>query len=135
VTDVILPSELPGLLKSVERTLPCKVCQAGATLAGFADFSRDVYDYNRARGLVSGIPVPYYKCDQCLLGFTSAFDEWTDEDFRLHVYNDSYHLYDPRYAVERPTKTARASSGNSVPLFPEILSASERDLRGLSSGM
>ena len=107
---------LPGMAAPVSVTAVCKCCGSDAALAGFTDFARDVYDYNRARGIVSGIAVPYYRCAMCSFGFTDRFDEWTSSDWVTHVYNADYHLYDPRYAEARPKKTVKMMRE----IFPDI---------------
>ncbi len=105
----------PHLAEAVSVSLPCKLCNESAALAGFADFSRDVYDYNRQRGIISGVAVPYYRCPACDFGFTDRFDAWSDADFVDHIYNSEYHLFDPRYADARPRKTA----GIVCDVFPD----------------
>ncbi len=76
-------------------------------MAGYADFDRDCYGYNASRGRASGIPIPYYRCSGCDFAFTNSFDNWSDDDFRQHVYNDEYGLFDPNFADKRPHKTAQ----------------------------
>ncbi len=99
---------------SIARRLPaamptqaeCKCCGAQAGLAGFVDFARDCHGVNRKRNVVSGVPVPYYRCASCEFAFTDGFDDWSHEEFREHVYNDEYALFDPRFADERPREVA-----------------------------
>jgi SAM-dependent methyltransferase len=87
-------------------TLPCKCCGNTARLEGYADSERDCYGLNPRRGRVSGLPVPYYRCAACDFAFTDAFDAFSAEDFRRHIYNAEYEQFDPRFASERPKKTA-----------------------------
>jgi 2-polyprenyl-6-hydroxyphenyl methylase/3-demethylubiquinone-9 3-methyltransferase len=87
-------------------TLDCKCCGGAARLDGYADFARDCYGYNARRGLVSGLPIPYYRCAGCDFCFTNSFDGWSDADFRQHIYNEDYGLFDPNFAQRRPHKTA-----------------------------
>lgn len=86
--------------------LDCKCCGAAARLDGYADLDRDCYGANARRGRSAGVPVPYYRCPACDFMFTDFFDDWTPEDFRCRIYNDEYALFDPRFADERPRKTA-----------------------------
>jgi 2-polyprenyl-6-hydroxyphenyl methylase/3-demethylubiquinone-9 3-methyltransferase len=46
---------------------------------------------------LSGTPVYYHRCPACQFIFTTAFDHFTQEDFRTHIYNDAYRLVDPDY--------------------------------------
>ena len=107
---------MPGLPAPVPLALRCKCCGNEALLAGFKDFARDVYDYNRTRGVVGGVPVPYYRCATCRFGFTDRFDEWTASDWTAHVYNDEYGLFDPRYEEARPKKTTKIMRA----IFPDL---------------
>ena len=38
--------------------------------------------------------------------FTDAFDQWSDEQFKAHIYNDLYYLVDPEYVSKRPISNA-----------------------------
>ncbi len=98
----------PRLLQpGFAATRECKCCGAAAQLSGYVDFDRDCYGYNQRRGQARGIPVPYYRCGACEFAFTDQFDDWTAQDFRAHIYNDDYGLFDPNFAEVRPHKTAR----------------------------
>lgn len=97
---------LPGPGAAFAARTACKCCGADALLEGYADFDRDCYGVNAGRGQVRGQPVPYYRCRGCDFAFTEAFDGWADADFRTHVYNDEYALFDPKFAQERPRTTA-----------------------------
>lgn len=51
------------------------------------------------------------ECESC--GF-AAFDDlhsWSEEKFRLEIYNDAYHSCDPPFRGERPRKLCRWLSG------------------------
>jgi 2-polyprenyl-6-hydroxyphenyl methylase/3-demethylubiquinone-9 3-methyltransferase len=72
-----------------------------------------VQDFNRsceeARGKflpLLGVPVYYRRCVACGLLFTDAFDDWSDEAFATHIYNDGYAEIDPDYEVNRPVGNA-----------------------------
>jgi SAM-dependent methyltransferase len=86
--------------------LTCKCCGEPAWIAGFVDFARDCYGYNRKHHVFSGIAIPYYRCTACEFGFTHLFDDWSDDEFRAHIYNAEYHLFDPRFEEIRPQRTA-----------------------------
>ena len=53
-----------------------------------------------------GAPIQYYQCNFCRFLFSSAFRDWTDDDFRDHVYNEHYILTDPLFECERPRANA-----------------------------
>jgi 2-polyprenyl-6-hydroxyphenyl methylase/3-demethylubiquinone-9 3-methyltransferase len=74
---------------------------------------------------VSGIPIYYHRCDECGFVFTEAFDHFTQEQFRQHIYNDDYARIDPDYDKLRP-------EGNAG--FICKLLGKERSLRVLDYG-
>lgn len=55
---------------------------------------------------LSGILVYYRRCVDCKFIFTDAFDDWTAEQFKAHIYNDGYKVVDPDYAETRPLANA-----------------------------
>lgn len=81
----------------------CKVCGGATSLFGAVDL-------NRACGgqppPPAGIPVPYHQCGKCGLIFTEAFDDWSPDDFKTHIYNDGYIAVDPDYLETRPVGNA-----------------------------
>jgi SAM-dependent methyltransferase len=105
---------------------PCKICAAPAPLYGVIDFSRSC---EAARGLhlpLVGVPVYYRRCGACGFLFSDSFDDWTDADFRRHIYNDDYITVDPDYAETRPSATAG--------LVAQLFGASKASLRVLDYG-
>jgi SAM-dependent methyltransferase len=83
--------------------IPCKICGTPAPIFDVTDFWKELEFY---RFGLSGITVKYYRCDGCGFMFTPFCDDWTPEDFRLHIYNDQYILLDPEYSDIRPHRTA-----------------------------
>lgn len=55
---------------------------------------------------ISGIPVVYYRCQNCKFVFTDFFDNWSKADFSRFIYNDDYGLVDPDYGGVRAARTA-----------------------------
>ena len=88
--------------------VPCKICSDTAPLYGVVDFNRNCEIPNGVRLPLSGTPVYYRRCDRCGFLFTDAFDHWSDEQFKEHIYNDSYCIVDPEYAARRPNSNAEA---------------------------
>jgi len=60
------------------------------------------------RPALSGVPIYYRRCAACGFLFTDAFDDWSVDQFRTHIYNDGYVAVDPDYLVTRPTTNAGA---------------------------
>ena len=50
--------------------------------------------------------VYYRRCPACGFLFTDAFDDWSVDQFKTHIYNDDYHLFDPDYLIKRPSHNA-----------------------------
>jgi SAM-dependent methyltransferase len=102
-------SRLPPLdyqNRMVERRT-CKICGSLASSYDVVDFNKictvtdDSYMYGFA-----GIPIYYYRCDDCSFLFTDFFDDWTPQEFRQFVYNHDYLKVDPEYVAIRPRQTA-----------------------------
>ncbi len=85
----------------------CKCCGAMATRYGVVDFHKncEIYRCNALFG-VSGVPIYYYRCPACRFIFTTAFDQFTHDDFQRYVYNEEYPLIDPDYQHTRPRYNA-----------------------------
>lgn len=85
---------------------PCKCCATEAFLYGVVDFHKNCEQHRRKVLDPSGIPIYYYRCPNCGFLFTTAFDRFTEGDFRRHIYNDDYRLVDPDYRHTRPRACA-----------------------------
>jgi 2-polyprenyl-6-hydroxyphenyl methylase/3-demethylubiquinone-9 3-methyltransferase len=92
--------------QSVARERPCKCCGGPATLIGAVDFNKNCADPPGARTVRAGVSVPYHRCAACGFLFTSAFDAFSHDEFRTHIYNADYASVDPDYAELRPTGNA-----------------------------
>jgi SAM-dependent methyltransferase len=85
---------------------PCKICAGPAPLYGVVDFHKSC---EQARGVsfaLSGVPIYYRRCSNCKFLFTDAFDDWSTEQFKAHIYNGEYKLVDPDYQSVRPRANA-----------------------------
>jgi SAM-dependent methyltransferase len=94
---------LPALEPVSAAPAPCKICGGAARLYGVIDFHKG---HDKLR--VSGIPIYYRRCAACDFLFTDAFDCWSDEQFRTHIYNDEYEELDLDYNGTRPHANADA---------------------------
>jgi SAM-dependent methyltransferase len=75
-------------------------------LYGVVDFHKCCEE---ARGLhlpLSGIPIYYRRCASCGFLFTDAFDAWSEDEFKAHIYNEAYQAMDPDYRDGRPRSNA-----------------------------
>jgi SAM-dependent methyltransferase len=86
--------------------VPCKICGGAAPLYGVVDFNRNCEIPNGVKLALSGTPIYYRRCAQCKFLFTDAFDGWSIEQFKTHIYNDQYQLVDPDYRSLRPRANA-----------------------------
>jgi SAM-dependent methyltransferase len=106
-----MPSDLSPdqlTLRPVSRTaLSCKICDGRAELYGVVDFHRPCHIPNGFRPPLLGIPVYYRRCGACGFLFTDAFDDWSEDQFKTHIYNDDYLAFDPDYLVARPRNNAQ----------------------------
>jgi 2-polyprenyl-6-hydroxyphenyl methylase/3-demethylubiquinone-9 3-methyltransferase len=86
----------------------CKICGAPTRLFDAVDFYKhcgEPPDSPYQFGL-SGIIVPYYRCNTCRFIFTDIIDDWNSEDLREFIYNSDYLKVDPEYVEVRPRRTA-----------------------------
>lgn len=103
-------------IPSVKAETPsvCSICQAsGPTRLGERDFGDNGNDFFAGARVFEpyGVDICYYRCGACGFTFTNAFDDWTPEAFRDHVYNDDYPLTDPPFLEERPKRNAQVVAG------------------------
>ncbi len=94
-------------LKAVSAApLPCKICGGKAALYGVVDFHKCCEELRGFRLPLSGVPIYYRRCTACDFLFTDAFDDWSDDQFKAHIYNDDYGTIDPDYHTARPHANA-----------------------------
>jgi len=94
-------------LRPVSTTpLACKICGHDAPLYGVHDMHRPCQITNMFQLPLSGVPIYYCRCGNCGFLFTDAFDDWSHDDFKTHIYNDAYLAVDPDYVAVRPTHNA-----------------------------
>jgi 2-polyprenyl-6-hydroxyphenyl methylase/3-demethylubiquinone-9 3-methyltransferase len=91
----------------------CKCCGATALPYGVVDFHKNCEVHRRRVLGVSGVPIYYYRCPKCRFLFTTAFDDFSKDDFLRYVYNEEYVLVDPDYLGDR----ARANADVLIGLF------------------
>jgi SAM-dependent methyltransferase len=90
----------------LEQEVTCKVCSSPANLFDVVDFNKSCSRTSPyARGL-RGIPIYYYRCQNCRFIFTQYFDTWNDKQFFKEIYNSDYVNVDPDYLIKRPKETA-----------------------------
>jgi hypothetical protein len=87
-------SEMSAVLPEVA----CKICNNATELHGCVDSGRSC-EINRGMFQpLTGEPIYYRRCLTCGFLFTTAFDDWSVEEFRQKIYNTDYALVDPDYA-------------------------------------
>lgn len=84
----------------------CKICDTAAPLYGVVDFHKSCQELRGFQLPLSGVPVYYRRCGACGFLFTDAFDDWSENQFKRHIYNDGYHAVDPDYQTARPSANA-----------------------------
>ena len=91
----------------------CKCCGATALPYGVVDFHKNCEVHRRRVLGISGVPIYYYRCPECRFLFTTAFDDFSQDDFLRYVYNEEYILVDPDSVGGR----ARANADFLIQLF------------------
>jgi SAM-dependent methyltransferase len=103
-------SQLP--LKPVSsEPVPCKICGDAAALYGVVDFHKSCEELRGFRLPLSGVPIYYRRCTGCGFLFTDAFDDWSIDQFKAHIYNSDYLAVDPEYNETRPRRVAEIVIG------------------------
>ena len=92
---------------------PCKICGGMAELYGVVDFHKSCIEAQGIRLRLSGVPIYYRRCATCEFLFTDAFDNWSRDQFKAHIYNEDYHTVDPGYQTARPSENAGVVAGQS----------------------
>jgi 2-polyprenyl-6-hydroxyphenyl methylase/3-demethylubiquinone-9 3-methyltransferase len=99
-----------AMVNGLQRVCParatCKCCGASAVAYGVVDFHKNCEIYRRKVLDISGIPIYYHRCPACEFIFTTAFDDFSKEDFLRYIYNEEYAVVDPDYPDERPRVNA-----------------------------
>jgi 2-polyprenyl-6-hydroxyphenyl methylase/3-demethylubiquinone-9 3-methyltransferase len=57
---------------------------------------------------ITGIIVPYYRCENCRFIFTDLIDDWSSEEISEFIYNADYLKVDPEYLGIRAQRAADA---------------------------
>ena len=97
----------PFTLKPVStEPFACKICGTATNLYGVVDFHKSCEDRRGLQLPVSGAPIYYRRCGACGFLFTDAFDDWSENQFKAHIYNDGYEAVDPDYKTTRPRGNA-----------------------------
>jgi hypothetical protein len=95
-----------GLRPVSASPLGCKICSGAAALYGVVDLHRPCIIPGGVSPPLSGVPIYYRRCAACGFIFTDAFDDWSEDQFKTHIYNDDYITFDPDYQTERPSQNA-----------------------------
>ncbi|MGC8642806.1 MAG: class I SAM-dependent methyltransferase [Isosphaeraceae bacterium] len=103
-----------GLRSVCSPVTRCKCCGGEAFAYGVVDFHKNCENRRHFSLGMSGVPIYYHRCVHCQFIFSTAFDEFTTEDFLRDVYNDAYSVVDPDHHDVRPRKNAETVSR----LFP-----------------
>lgn len=123
--NINLFKKIPPMKENKPKEKICKICGGKSIFFDVVDFNKYCGQEERYISDISGIEIPYYRCDSCEFIFTDIFDKWKPNEFRKYIYNDEYILVDPEYLEIRPKYT----SENMVKLIPE-----KRDIRILDYG-
>ena len=101
-----MPTSQVGLRPACTEAIACKICDEATILYGVVDMHRPCLTAGVSHPPLSGHPIYYRRCAGCGFLFTDAFDDWTEKDFKTHIYNDGYLAVDPEYVMVRPARHA-----------------------------
>lgn len=99
---------LPGLGADRARvqTRACKLCRAPAPPFDAVDLNKICSMHEPYAFGLSGVLVPYFRCETCGFLFTPFFDDWSAAEFARFIYNEDYIKVDGDYAEIRPAAMA-----------------------------
>lgn len=117
---------LPHLRAASPHPAPCKICGEPAPPFGAVDFHKCCEEPRGHKLPLSGVPIYYRRCGACGFLFTDAFDDWSENEFKTHIYNDEYIRVDPDYLEVRAVANANA--------IARIFAADKSRLRVLDYG-
>ena len=83
----------------------CKICGEATQLFDVVDLKKCCDRRLYPLGL-AGIPIFYRSCGSWNFVFTTFFDDFNSDQWRLHIYNDEYAEVDPEYVDVRPRRNA-----------------------------
>lgn len=106
-----MPASQLALKPASSEPIPCKICGSAAALYGVVDFNKSCEELRGFHLPLSGVPIYYRRCAQCGFLFTDAFDDWSHEEFKTHIYNSDYLAVDPDYKEARPRMSAEMVAG------------------------
>lgn len=101
----VSPAQL-GLRPITATSVSCKICGGPSDLFGVVDMNRPCEISPNQKFKLAGVPIYYRRCVACSFLFTDAFDDWSVDQFKTHIYNDGYLAVDPDYLTKRPTDNA-----------------------------
>lgn len=104
----------------VTEATACKVCGSPAALFGVHDFNRCCEETRGTFLPLTGVAVYYRRCSDCGLLFSDALDDWNDQDFADHIYNESYSQVDMDFEIARPVANAGLISRTFPVLDPTL---------------
>jgi 2-polyprenyl-6-hydroxyphenyl methylase/3-demethylubiquinone-9 3-methyltransferase len=80
----------------------CPVCDGQVGLFDVVDFNKSCEEIRGKFLPLSGVPIYYVQCSNCLFTFAPEFKNWSENDFLEKIYNDQYIEIDPDYSEARP---------------------------------
>lgn len=106
--------------KIIEQETICKCCDSKALLWDVIDFNK-YCNLQKSDYIFSGIPIYYFRCQNCKFIFTKFTDNWNNDIFKKYIYNDDYIKFDPEYINIRPKRSANFLRGLFCGNCPSIL--------------
>jgi SAM-dependent methyltransferase len=85
----------------------CPICGGPSALHDVVDFNKSCEEPKGKFAPLSGRPVYYRLCHQCMFCFAPEICAWPPERFAAEIYNDGYAWFDPDYESARPTGNAQ----------------------------
>lgn len=97
-------------MKKIPQSINCPICNGQTKYIDVVDFNKNCVEIRGKFLPLSGIPIYYTQCQDCLFAFAPEFLAWSEMDFLEKIYNDEYIEIDPDYLENRPRANSQLLS-------------------------
>jgi SAM-dependent methyltransferase len=88
-------------------TVSCVICDEKTTTFDKVEFSKNCEERRETVFPPTGLLIDYHRCNNCGHIHAPIFNNWTEQDFSDHIYNEQYIIADPEYLTIRPSHNVK----------------------------
>lgn len=94
-------------MRKTLKSINCPICNNQTKYIDVVDFNKSCEEIKGKFLPLSGMPIYYTQCEDCLFTFAPEFSAWSERDFLEIIYNDEYIEIDPEYLENRPRENSQ----------------------------